>query len=147
MFRIVRALAPALLLTWSTQALAWGQAGHAVTALIAERYLTPAAKAKLDALLASDTDPLTAPDFASRAAWADRYRNDHRETALWHYIDVEIDAPGGTAAAGTAAASGAGIVIGRRWPSRRSASAARANSAALWPRSRPSAMDSVQSAR
>ena len=99
MFRIVRALAPALLLlTWSTRALAWGQAGHAVTALIAERYLTPAARAKLDALLAGDTDTLTAPDFASRAAWADAYRNHHRETALWHYIDVEIDNPDPAAA-------------------------------------------------
>lgn len=101
MMRIISplALAPALLLlTWSTQALAWGHAGHAVTALIAERYLTPAARAKFDALLASDTDPLTPPDFASRAAWADRYRNDHRETALWHYIDVEIDAPDPAAA-------------------------------------------------
>ena len=82
-----------LVLAWSTEALAWGQEGHAVTARIAEHYLTPKARAKLDALLASDTDTLTAPDFGSRAAWADRYRNSHRETSLWHYVDVEIDSP------------------------------------------------------
>ena len=72
---------------------AWGDLGHKVTALIAYRHLTPAAKAKVDALLAGDTDALTAPDFASRATWADKYRNDHRETAAWHYVDIEIDHP------------------------------------------------------
>ena len=82
-----------LLLTCSTEALAWGQEGHAVTALVAYRHLTPAARSRLDALLASDGDTLTAPDFASRAAWADAYRGRHRETALWHFVDLEIDNP------------------------------------------------------
>jgi len=74
-------------------AFAWGDLGHRVTALIAYRHLTPAAKVKLDALLSLDSDSLTAPDFASRASWADRYRNTHRETATWHYVDLEIDHP------------------------------------------------------
>jgi hypothetical protein len=74
-------------------AVAWGDLGHKVTALIAYRHLTPTARAKLDALLASDTDTLTAPDFASRATWADKYRNSHRETAEWHFVDLEIDHP------------------------------------------------------
>ena len=74
-------------------AAAWGDLGHKVTALIAYRHLTPIARARLDALLASDTDPLTAPDFASRATWADKYRNGHRETAEWHFVDLEIDRP------------------------------------------------------
>ncbi len=81
------------LLAGPSRAHAWGQEGHAVTARIAEHYLTATARAKLGALLASDTDTLTAPDFASRAAWADSYRNSHRETSLWHYVDVEIDSP------------------------------------------------------
>jgi hypothetical protein len=72
---------------------AWGDLGHRVTALIAYRHLTPAARGALDALLASDPDTLTEPDFASRATWADRYRNAHRETAAWHFIDIEIDHP------------------------------------------------------
>jgi hypothetical protein len=74
-------------------ALAWGDLGHEVTALIAYRHLTPSAKAKLDALLASDPDTLTPPDFASRATWADKYRGSHRETAAWHFVDVELDHP------------------------------------------------------
>jgi hypothetical protein len=74
-------------------AAAWGDLGHRVTALIAYRHLLPTARAQLDALLASDGDPLTAPDFASRATWADKYRNGHRETAAWHFVDIEIDHP------------------------------------------------------
>ena len=72
---------------------AWGDLGHKVTALVAYRHLTPKARAKLDALLANDADTLTAPDFASRATWADKYRNSHRETAAWHFVDIEIDHP------------------------------------------------------
>lgn len=44
--------------------------------------------------LASDGDGLTSPDFASRAIWADKYPEGHRETAAWHFVDVEIDRPG-----------------------------------------------------
>ena len=76
-----------------SQAQAWGDLGHEVTALIAYRHLLPAARAALDAMLASDTDTLTAGDFASRATWADKYRNAHRETAAWHFVDIEIDQP------------------------------------------------------
>jgi len=72
-------------------AAAWGDLGHEVTALIAYQHLTAKAKIALDALLASDTDALTPPDFASRATWADRYRSTHPETAAWHYANIEID--------------------------------------------------------
>jgi len=77
----------------SSPAAAWGDLGHEVTALIAYRHLTPSARNGVDALLARDTDALTAPDFASRATWADKFRNDHRETAPWHFVDIEIDQP------------------------------------------------------
>jgi hypothetical protein len=76
-----------------SHAWAWGDLGHEVTALIAYRHLTPTARAALDTMLASDTDTLTAGDFASRATWADKYRNAHRETAAWHFVDIEIDQP------------------------------------------------------
>jgi hypothetical protein len=76
-----------------SQARAWGDLGHEVTALIAYRHLTPAARAALDAMLAGDSDRLTAGDFASRATWADKYRSAHRETAAWHFVDIEIDQP------------------------------------------------------
>ena len=86
-------MAAALAALICSQALAWGDLGHEVTALIAYRHLSPTARAALDALLASDTDTLTAGDFASRATWADKYRNAHRETAAWHFVDIEIDRP------------------------------------------------------
>ena len=86
-------LAACALLAAANPANAWGDLGHKVTALIAYRHLTPAAKVKVDAMLAGDADTLTAPDFASRATWADKYRNSHRETAAWHYVNVEIDHP------------------------------------------------------
>jgi hypothetical protein len=74
-------------------AAAWGDLGHEVTALIAYRHLAPVARAKVDALLAADTDTLTPPDFASRATWADKYRTGHRETAAWHFVNIELDHP------------------------------------------------------
>jgi len=68
--------------------------GHEITGLIAYDHLTLAAKGKVDGLLAADAaDTLTAPDFASRTTWADKYRTGHRETAVWHFVDIEIDNP------------------------------------------------------
>jgi hypothetical protein len=93
MIRIISTLSAAAVLVTAGPAAAWGGLGHEVTALIAYRHLTPKARAKVDALLASDPDTLTPPDFASRATWADQYRNGHRETAEWHFVDIEIDHP------------------------------------------------------
>jgi hypothetical protein len=77
-------------------ALAWGDDGHKVVALIAQHYLTPAAKKQVGAMLAADTDPLTQHDIASEATWADRYRDSNRRkdnydaTKRWHFVDLEI---------------------------------------------------------
>ena len=71
--------------------LGWGAEGHKVIALIARAHLTPRAETALDALLAADPDTLTPPDMASRAVWADVWRNSHRDTGPWHYADLEID--------------------------------------------------------
>jgi hypothetical protein len=90
---IVVALSTCSVLASTSSALAWGSLGHEVTALIAYDRLTPAAKARVDALLAADTDTLTTPDFAARATWADRYRETHRDTGTWHFVDIEIDHP------------------------------------------------------
>lgn len=79
---------------------AWGDEGHKVVALIAQRYLResdPVTLARVDALLLSDGDTLTPPDIASRATWADRYRDSDRNTTkirymltrAWHYIDID----------------------------------------------------------
>ena len=80
---------------------AWGDEGHEVVALIAYRHLTQVARGKVDALLQADTDTLTRPDIASRATWADRYRDSDRSTThvrydlthAWHFVDIELDHP------------------------------------------------------
>jgi hypothetical protein len=74
-------------------AFAWGDDGHKVVALIAQHYMTPDVRRTVDALLAQDADPLTAHDIASAATWADKYRTHHRETATWHFVDIELDHP------------------------------------------------------
>jgi hypothetical protein len=80
-------------------ALAWGYEGHETIAAIARAYLTPAVRAKVDAILAKDTGTLTAPDMISRSTWADAWRSaGHRETAEWHFVDIELDRPDLTSA-------------------------------------------------
>jgi hypothetical protein len=109
------------LVAMPASAMAWGRTGHAVVAEIARGYLTPKAAAAVDALLASDPDVLTESDLGSRAAWADAYRRDHRETSEWHFADVELDHPDlaeacfGFPASGTPASAGPAkdCVVGR----------------------------------
>ena len=82
-------------------ALAWGDEGHEIIALVAEHHLDPAARAKVATLLAADTDTLTEHDVASEATWADKYRDSDRYTTkiryqatrLWHFVDIELDEP------------------------------------------------------
>jgi S1/P1 Nuclease len=61
----------------------WGHEGHAIVALIAEHYMTPAA-------LKSASDLLDGANIDSVASWADEYRRDHPETGPWHYIDIPL---------------------------------------------------------
>jgi hypothetical protein len=56
----------------------------------ARAYLTPAVQAKVDALLAADADATAPHDMASAATWADSWRNSHRETSQWHFVDLEL---------------------------------------------------------
>jgi hypothetical protein len=80
------AIALALLLsiaappTW-----AWGREGHRLTALVAEHFLSPAAKAQIAELLHHES-------LADVAPWADEYRNSHPETAPWHFVDIPASA-------------------------------------------------------
>lgn len=92
MKRVLSLLAAAQMLVLTGPAGAWGYDGHRTIALVARAYVTPATRMKVDALLATDPDPLTAHDMASESTWADVYRSHgHRETALWHYVDQELD--------------------------------------------------------
>jgi hypothetical protein len=82
-------------------ALAWGDEGHKIIALVADRFLNPAVRDKVAAMLAADPDPLTAHDIASAATWADRYRDSDRngsrqhyaQTRDWHFVNVELNDP------------------------------------------------------
>jgi S1/P1 Nuclease len=86
-------------------ALGWGATGHAVIALIADQHLRPAARLKVQQLLASDTSGLADPDdIGDQANWADRYRDSngrgarYQHTHRWHFVDLDLDAPDMTAA-------------------------------------------------
>lgn len=66
----------------SGSAFAWGNEGHQIVALIAERNLTVAAKSKVDALLALEPGST----LASISTWADEHRSP--ATASWHYVNL-----------------------------------------------------------
>jgi hypothetical protein len=90
-----------LLWAWPLQALAWGDEGHKVIGIIAEHFLEPIVRQKVDALLAADADTLTGADFVSRTTWADRWRDSDRygskaryyATQQWHFVDQEMSGP------------------------------------------------------
>ena len=93
LLRVAAALVAGILLA-PTSALAWGFEGHEIVASIARARLTPAVRAKVEALLAADTGTLTGHDMASEATWADAWRGaGHLETAQWHFVDIELDHP------------------------------------------------------
>jgi S1/P1 Nuclease len=87
-----------LSLTQPRQALAWGDEGHEVVALVAQSFLDQDVRRKVTALLAADPDTLTAHDIASAATWADKYRDanvngSRLKTRQWHFVDIEIKSP------------------------------------------------------
>nr|WP_294560022.1 S1/P1 nuclease [uncultured Rhodopila sp.] len=77
-------------------AVAWGDEGHEVIALIAQARLDPAVRKAVSALLAADPDPLTAHTIAAEATWADKLRESgdaRQRTRQWHFVDIEISEP------------------------------------------------------
>ena len=78
-------------------ALAWGDLGHQVVAEIALHHLTPAARSRVEQVLTSDPDPLTAHDMVSSSVWADRFRDspnngpkvNYHHTHEWHFVDLD----------------------------------------------------------
>jgi hypothetical protein len=87
-------------------ALAWGDRGHEIIALVADHELQPKVRAKLRAMLAADTSGLTTTDVGAEATWADKFRDSDRNTTKvhytqtreWHFVDIEL-ADGDLAAA------------------------------------------------
>jgi S1/P1 Nuclease len=80
-------------------AFAWGDEGHEAIGVIADHYLEPAVKSRVQAMLARDASGLTAKDIAHEATWADKYRDSDRDTTKvrynrtrnWHFVDLELD--------------------------------------------------------
>jgi hypothetical protein len=75
---------PLVLLALAPSLLGWGNEGHSLIARIAGEQLTPAARARVLALLGPDK-PL-----ASIASWADEVRRSRAESGPWHFIDIQI---------------------------------------------------------
>ncbi len=71
----------------STPAWAWGRLGHRVISKLADKNLTPKAKAAIAALL-DDGESI-----ADASTWADEHRGRLPKTAPWHYVDVPLDEP------------------------------------------------------
>jgi nuclease S1 len=86
---------------------AWDDEGHRVVALIAEHYLRPSVRKRVQVLLEADHSGLTADtSMASEATWADHYRDSDRHaggrgrhgpryerTWRWHFVDLELHDP------------------------------------------------------
>jgi hypothetical protein len=85
-------------------ACAWGCKGHQIVALIAEKHLTPHARAMAMQILAAS--PISSDlrrycgdsgldAFADSSTWADEERSIRPDTAGWHFIDIPRGAPKG----------------------------------------------------
>ena len=71
----------------SLPAFGWGVEGHSLIARIAWVQLTPAVQARVSEILGPNVT------IQSIASWADNIRNQRRDTAPWHFIDIPIDKP------------------------------------------------------
>lgn len=81
LFLALLAVAP---LAW-----AWSALGHRLVGELAQRHLTPAALAQVEALLAGEPEPT----LAGVANWADTLRNTDparfKATSKWHYVNAQ----------------------------------------------------------
>lgn len=66
-------------------ALAWGEQGHRIIGELAERQLSPAARAAVSDLLRDEDEPT----LAGVSTWADSLRGDERwrHTTRWHFVN------------------------------------------------------------
>ncbi len=87
MKRVIAALLLSVLVT--SQAWAWGSEGHRIVGEIAEQYLDPATTQQIRDLLALEN----ATTLAAVSTWADEIRQQRRNTAPWHFVDIPISAP------------------------------------------------------
>ncbi|HXY97177.1 MAG TPA: S1/P1 nuclease [Steroidobacteraceae bacterium] len=90
----VLAAALTLFVAYVPGASAWGPQGHRTVGAIADRLLTPAARAEVATLLAADLDKFDNPSgrstLESVAVWADEIRGTPADRPRWHYDDVPV---------------------------------------------------------
>jgi hypothetical protein len=76
-------LTAVVLLAGGPRVRAWGPIGHHIVARLAERRLTPAARAAVESRLGKD-------EFVTASTWADDIRKGHPETYNWHFVDIPV---------------------------------------------------------
>jgi len=98
LFRSVLSFAVVLVfpLLFPVSSFAWNALGHMVVANIAYQNLTPAAREKVDQLIAHlHTEYADVGTFPALAVWADSLRSQKIETYThWHYIDYSYSIDG-----------------------------------------------------
>src|SRR6266853_2967016 len=80
--------------TCAPGAWAWGPQGHRTVGAIADRLLSPRARAEVALLLRGDVDEFGAPTrratLEAVSVWADEIRGTAAARPAWHYDDVPI---------------------------------------------------------
>lgn len=71
-------------LVFAREAHAWGRLGHRAATIVAEKRLSPAARAAIRDLL----DP--GETLADASLWADAHRNEVPGSGAWHFVNVPI---------------------------------------------------------
>ncbi len=74
-----------LIVFQAAPARAWAPMGHRLAGRLAEKNLTPKAKAAVAELL----EP--GETMAAASTWADEHRRDIKGSGPWHYVDVPLD--------------------------------------------------------
>jgi hypothetical protein len=74
-----------LAVLFATPVAAWGPLAHRVIVQVAARHLSPAARHEAARLLGGAS-------LADVSFWADEIREQHPETARWHYVDIPVRA-------------------------------------------------------
>jgi hypothetical protein len=85
--------------SFPSQARAWGCEGHRVVALLAEKHLSPRALAIVKKILSdSPIDPslsryckqVSTDPLVDASTWPDDMRTQRPETSPWHYVDIPL---------------------------------------------------------
>jgi hypothetical protein len=100
--RLAAMIAGVVLPIYPSVGWSWGDEGHEIIALIAEHYLKPQVRSRVQAILDTDPTGLThGTGMAAEATWADKFRDSDRDTTqnrylqtrAWHYVNIELTEP------------------------------------------------------